>query len=57
MKKLLHLNITDVVAAVLRQSVPNGCQFHEKMVIDPVHAVTGIRDDGPADLLPGAWRG
>ena len=32
---------------VLRQSAPeNGCQFHEKMVIDPVHAVTGIRDDG-----------
>ena len=34
----------------MRQSAPNGCQFHEKMVIDPVHAVTGIRDDGPADL-------
>ena len=47
MKKAAHpLNITDVVAAVLRQSAPNGCQFHEKMVIDPVHAVTGIRDDG-----------
>ena len=43
MKKAAHpLNITDVVAAVLRQSAPNGCQFHEKMVIDPT-AVTGTR--------------
>ena len=50
MKKLPILNITDVVAAVLRQSAPNGCQFHENGN-RPGPRGDRIRDDGPADLL------